>query len=113
MTSGDRLKQLESKVVVVAVHPGCVRTDFTRHMSAFMQIGNMLFAPIMYTLQKTRTQGAYSTLHALFDEAIEGGRVYFHGTLLRRVNPHINNEKDIQKLWDVSCELTGGALKLE
>jgi hypothetical protein len=57
------LEASKSSVTCFAVHPGCVRTEVTRHMNAFMQIGNALFSPVLATLQKTPKQGAYSSVH--------------------------------------------------
>ena len=53
----------KSSVTCYAVHPGCVRTEVTRHMHPLMQLGNALFAPILATLQKTPEQGAFSSVY--------------------------------------------------
>jgi hypothetical protein len=59
-------------VTCFSVHPGCVRTEVTRHMNAFMQIGNALFAPVLSAMQKTPEQGAYSSVHVATSPTVTG-----------------------------------------
>lgn len=110
------LRAQGSKVCVVAVHPGCVRTEFTKNMAWWMVIGNMLAAPLLCTLMKNRQQGAYSTLHAALAESsseesptaggVTSGGVYFHGEPYRNVSKAARNDAEAAKLWTVSKEIT-------
>jgi len=109
-----------SSVVVLAVHPGCVRTEITKNMNYYMQIGNYLASPIMSMIQKSREQGAYSTLHALlaptlttedvnsdsFTYGVIGGGVYFQGAPLRYVHSMAHDEELAKRVWQVSEEIT-------
>ena len=76
-----RLSEQGSAVKCFAVHPGCVRTTVTRHMSSTMQLLNSIFAPIVSSLQKTPEQGSYTSVYAAtspeLDDA-EGGGLLFH-----------------------------------
>jgi len=104
-----RLKDTGSPIKCFAVHPGCVRTTVTRHMSPVMQFLNTLFAPIVSSLQKTPEQGSYTSIYAAtaseLDEA-EGGGLYFH---CRPILPS-RGASDLtaaQSLWTLSEKLTG------
>lgn len=91
------------------MHPGCVRTDVTRHMSSFMQIGNYLATPIMKTLQKTPEEGAYCTIHVATSPEVDkerGGDMYFHCSVFPTSKASENIE-DAKKLWDLSEKLVG------
>ena len=86
-----RLEVVGSRVTCNAVHPGCVRTDVTRNMNAFMRIGNMLAAPIMWTLQKTGEQGAYSSIYAATSpELTNKGGLYLFDRDILNMNPAKN-----------------------
>ena len=108
-----------SKVVVVAVHPGCVRTEITKNMNYYIQIMNNMASPIMSMIQKSREQGAYSTLHALLaplssecggnsDEmySVVGGGVYFQGVPLRYVNVMAHDAELAKAVWRISENIT-------
>jgi len=99
-----------SRVTVNCVHPGCVRTDVTRHMNAFMRIGDAIFAPIMRTLQKTPEQGAYCSVYVATsaDLTSRTGDYYFHCSATKMSSAALN-EEDCLKLWKVSEEITQSA----
>ncbi len=107
----DHLIRLDAKgsaVTSYSLHPGCVRTEVTRNMNAFMQIGNYLATPIMVFLQKTPEEGAYCTLHVLLNNhsASAKGGYFVHGRLVP--SSKASNDKQLaKKLWDVSEQLTG------
>jgi retinol dehydrogenase-12 len=106
-----RLKERNSAIKVYAVHPGCVRTEFTRGMSWFLHIGNMIATPVMMLLEKSASQGAAGVVHVAVDPFIASknewnGEYFFHGKLA----PLIKAAKDksaADKLWTISEGLTG------
>jgi len=101
-----RLKAEGSKVTVNAVHPGCVRTDFTRHMSIFLRVGDAIFTPIMKTLQKTPSEGAYCSLHVATSPLVQGitGEYFFHSKPCAAGKPGTQavNDADAERLWKLS-----------
>ncbi len=104
-----RLELVGSRVTCNAVHPGCVRTDVTRNMNAFMRIGNTLAAPIMWTLQKTSEQGAYSSIYAATSpELTNKGGIYLFHCSPTKVNIAALDLKDNDLLWRLSEEIVNG-----
>lgn len=96
-------------IEAVSVHPGCVRTEVTRHMHWLMQLGNAIFAPLMRTLQKTPSQGAYTSVHcAIGDLAVtrEINPPYYFHCQPAECYEAARNEEDARKLWEVSEFLT-------
>ena len=102
-----RLKLSKSKITCNAVHPGCVRTEVTRNMNAFMQIGNALAAPIMWTLQKTPEQGAYCSIYAATSpELVNNSGLYLFHCEAMKMNKAALDVQDNDLLWKVSQEVT-------
>jgi retinol dehydrogenase 12 len=95
------------RITCNVVHPGCVRTEVTRNMSSWVQMGNYLAAPIMMLLQKTPAQGAYCSVFAATSASIvdDGGGYYFH-CQKERASPHSKDEEANKRLWELSEELT-------
>ncbi len=92
-----------------SLHPGCVRTEVTRNMSSFLQIGNMLAAPIMCTLQKTPEQGAFCSVHVATSPSLDGlrgGEHFFH-CRPARVSEAAQSEAAAAQLWTLSEKYTG------
>lgn len=104
-----RLHAEGSTVRCFAVHPGCVRTEVTRNMSAFMQVGNRLATPIMRTLQKTPPEGAYCSLHAATAPELSGlrGGEYFMNCRPVAASEAAADETAAAQLWELSERLTG------
>jgi hypothetical protein len=110
----NRLLAKGKNIACFAVHPGCVRTDVTRNMSWWMQLGNKLATPIMMLLQKTPPQGAYGSICAatdpeLYEDRSKWGHYFFHCQLSKNSKVS-DDEETAKKLWDVSEKLTGLAL---
>lgn len=111
-----RLTARHSTVTCFAVHPGCVRTDVTRHMNAFMQIGNALCSPILASLQKTPPEGAYTSVHVATCPELAAhpnkyaGKLFFHCELFP-VSEAAKDDAAALRLWHLSEELTGLAAK--
>ena len=102
-----RLNQKGSRVTCNAVHPGIVRTDVTRHMSAFMQVGNWLATPVMKTLQKTPGEGAFCSVHVATAPSLQGvgGRFFVHCDSVP-LKASVRAD-DAAELWTCSERLTG------
>ena len=104
-------KRMEAKktgVTCNVVHPGCVRTEVTRNMNAFMRIGDQIAAPFMKLIQKTPEQGAYCSVHVATAKELEGigGKYYFNcdeGIL----GPAAKLGTESERLWKESEKLVG------
>lgn len=98
-----------SRVTAYAVHPGCVRTEVTRHMNSFMQAGNALCAPILQTMQKTPPEGAYGSVIVATAADLprsQAGQLFFHGKPIP-VSPAAMDDAAAEKLWAISERITG------
>lgn len=98
-----------ASVKCFAVHPGCVRTEVTRHMHPAMQFLNYLFSPLLTTLQKTPAQGAYCSVYAACSpelDAVPGGDMYFQCRPVA-VSDTASNMEAARMLWAISEKLTG------
>src|SRR5437867_4498965 len=106
-----RLRASGSKVRCFSLHPGCVRTEVTRNMSAFMRIGNAMAEPIMRTLQKTPEQGAYTSVHVATSPLLDGPDYqdggYFENCRKAEPSPAATDSGAAQALWTASEALTG------
>lgn len=104
-----RLTNKGSTVSCHSVHPGCVRTEFTRHMNPILQFLNKMVEPLLGLMQKSPPQGAYSSIHVATCpvKSLEpyGGH-YFHCTPAV-VSASALVEKEGEKLWMISENLTG------
>lgn len=103
-----RLISKNSKVTCNSVHPGCVRTEVTRNMNAFMRIGSEIATPIMMTLQKTPAEGAYNSIHVATSLELKdiGGLYFFHCRAIQVGQAALDDNAAI-KLWKISEEITG------
>ena len=106
----DRFDRKHSSMRCYAVHPGCVRTEFTRGLPWWMQLGNMIVAPILASLQKTPAQGAYGILEVLLNPEIDkterNGTYFFHGKKAP-LTPIAANYQVVDQLWELSEKMTG------
>jgi NAD(P)-dependent dehydrogenase (short-subunit alcohol dehydrogenase family) len=101
-----RLEAAESEVSATAAHPGWAGTDLQRH-SRIIRFFNAFFAqsPLM---------GALSTLRAATDPGARGGDYFgprgifeMRGCPVRvAASRAAGNERDAQRLWEVSEQLT-------
>jgi hypothetical protein len=79
-------------------------------MNYFMQIGNMLAAPIMITLQKTPEQGGFGIVYAVtkdFDVNHELQGNYIFNSEIAPMNPAAKDMVAAERLWKISEEYTG------
>jgi len=97
-------------LLVYAVHPGIVRTSVTKNMQWFLRIPNDIFGFLVATMQKTPTEGAYSTVYvaaaATPEPPIKNGS-YIVNCKPHPVLPCADSDADAKRLWDVSEELVG------
>ncbi|MBW2460422.1 MAG: SDR family oxidoreductase [Deltaproteobacteria bacterium] len=115
-------KHLEGTgVTAVSIHPGWVRTNLSKHtMPVWLQ--NTLARPVFKLMGMIEPwQGAQTSLHALLDDSIpeHNGEYYSQvglyrdkaakpgGWPLRSPNPIAHDDAVVDRLWDVSRELTG------
>jgi len=95
-------------VTVNAVHPGCVRTEVTRHMPLVMRVANIAIFPVLLLIQKTPKQGSVCTLDAVCNPVWSSvsGKYLFH---CQEVSCGEAAEKmeDAQALWELSEKVTG------
>jgi len=102
-----RLAAKNLQITANCLHPGFVRTEVTRHMSAFLFWGDKLATPIMLTLQKTPSQGAYCTLHVATSPTLERrGGLYFVNCDEAEPSAGATSGNDAARLWTLSEELT-------
>lgn len=103
--------------ISVAVDPGYVRTDWTRHQASGNRFNRFLAFLLGITLRITGQSvemGALPLLRATVDPEVKGGE-YFNpggrrntGYPVRAESSEASyNEKDAKKLWEISEELTG------
>ena len=93
-------------VTVAAVHPGLVRTNVTRNLPAWMQLGNRVFGWALQQLQKTPAQGAWCTVHCATAVDLPTGG-YWVNRRLETLRPAAKSEKDAAALWNLSAKLVG------
>jgi hypothetical protein len=94
---------------VYAVHPGIVRTNVTSNMVWYLRIPNNLFSWYIASIQKTSTQGAYSSVFcaaAPMDRLPTSGSV-IHNCKLQATTDVAESRSDAKRLWQVSEQLTG------
>lgn len=91
-------------VTTYAVHPGVVRSELPRRMSAPLRVGYKLITPFL----KTPAQGAATSIHCATAPGLEGASgSYFAGSRRRRVLGPGRNDAAARRLWEVSAELVG------
>jgi NAD(P)-dependent dehydrogenase (short-subunit alcohol dehydrogenase family) len=106
-----RLRTRGSKAIAVAAHPGLAATELGRHQSGFSQALMRPLAPLLNSAEA----GAWPTLAAATDPAVEGGQYFGPGKFLemrgsaKQVDSS-DRSKDpalAKRLWDLSIDLTG------
>lgn len=128
----EMARRYSGKIVSLAVHPGTVRTEVTRHMPFWLKAGNDAFAWLVAACQKTVAQGAWCSVSAATmdvdvalmssveldakeergeeedknDDGIPNGAYLYNGKV-RQTDPYTYNEADASKLWDMSEKLVG------
>ncbi|XP_062907355.1 retinol dehydrogenase 12 isoform X2 [Mobula hypostoma] len=93
----------DTKVTVNSVHPGCVRSELTRHSSCLAVVWK-----ILTFLIKTPKEGAQTSIYcAVTEELDEVSGKHFSDCQPASVAPQGKNDETAKKLWDVSCKLLG------
>ena len=104
-----RMEAKKSGITCNVVHPGCVRTEVTRNMSAFMRIGDMIATPFMKLIQKTPGQGAYCSVYVATAKELEGvGGKYYFNCAEGILGPAAVTGTASERLWKESEQLVGG-----
>jgi retinol dehydrogenase 12 len=94
---------------VFAIHPGIVRTNVTSNMQWFWRIPNEMFAIFVATMQKTPSEGAYSTvfLSAAPTLDLPPNGSYIVNCKQHPALPIAESTKDAERLWRISEHLVG------
>ena len=92
---------------VASVHPGYVRSDFTREIRAFPY--NILFLilyPIHYLTARTEWYGAQTTLNLCYmdDESFSSGQ-YYDNCVVSKMNPDALNDQKIDIYMNYTKEI--------
>jgi hypothetical protein len=100
---------------VVSLHPGVVRTNLLREMTAegfgkVINIALFFVYPLYWFFTKSSFEGCQTTLHALFSESVENG-AYYADCKKDQENPNVTQE-NWEKLWQVSEKLCGVTFKV-
>jgi NAD(P)-dependent dehydrogenase (short-subunit alcohol dehydrogenase family) len=103
----QELKRKHPHIFVYAVHPGIVRTNVTSNMQWYLRIPNDVFGFLVKTMQKTPTEGAYSTVSVAASPMSELPPT---GSYIVNCQPHplldfATSSEDAAKLWNISHEL--------
>lgn len=97
----------ETDVVVIAVHPGVVKTELGRHLSITKSyLASFVLAPIAWLVFKTPQQGAQTTIHCAVADDIESG-FYYSDCKPKEPADQAKNDAVAKKLWEVSADLVG------
>ncbi len=108
-----RFLSSSTDVIALAAHPGIAATELANHL--FFNLISWLIQPIMKLIFQSSAMGALPSLRAALDPEAKGGQYYGPNgkgeksgyPVLVDSNSSSKNEKDAQKLWEISEELTG------
>lgn len=94
---------------VLAVHPGIVRTNVTSNMQWYWRVPDSIFGVFVMAMQKTPTEGAYSTV---FASAAPESDLPPTGSYVSNCRPcqpsaSASSQDDALRLWQVSADLVG------
>jgi len=101
-----------TNVTVNALHPGVIRTELGRNLSLsygwMFKIVEFLFVPFYFWLFKSSKQGAQTTIYCAVSDTLSGvtGK-YFSDCKEKQLRPFATNDRDAQRLWDMSEKLCG------
>ena len=94
-------------VTVVAVHPGVVKTELSRHLSFTKSyLASFSLAPIVWLFFKNPRQGAQTTIHCAVADDIESG-LYYSDCKPKEPAEQAKDDAVAKKLWEVSADLVG------
>ena len=112
-----RLESTDIECIAVAVDPGFVRTNWTRHQASgtrFNKFMAFLLGIGLRILGQSVEMGGLSILRAAVDPGVKGGEYYNPGGRMNTGYPvraesseASQNENDAKKLWNISEDLTG------
>jgi hypothetical protein len=71
-TKALSVKIPSSKGLVLALHPGVVRTDITRHIK-FLEYIILFFYPIYWLFTKSSFEGAQTILYTILSNEVKSG----------------------------------------
>lgn len=83
-------------------------------MNIFMRYGNMLAQPLLATLHKTPSQGAYTSIYCAIDPDLEGiGGKYFFHCQAYPLSSYCMNDSIAYQLWDIMEKLIKNKYNIE
>ena len=106
-----RLSAADSSTIAVGCHPGIADTDLARHLPGVVRFAVPLFRPFF----NSAAAGAWPTLMAATDPAVEGG-AYLGPTKrnetagragVARATTDARDDARAVRLWELSIEMTG------
>ncbi len=106
MFTYELARRLDGKPVTVnALHPGFVRTGFTRHAQGFSQ---KIFRVIAKLFAKSPEEGATTSIQLATSDELRGvsGQYFIKSKPVDSNSPSYDKEVQ-QKLWDISLDMTG------
>ncbi|XP_076146240.1 retinol dehydrogenase 12 isoform X1 [Alosa pseudoharengus] len=93
-----------SGVTVYSLHPGVVRTELWRHLSAPVRLAVRVFS----ACTKTSSQGAQTSIYCAVDPALEeesGG--YYSDCAPARCSRAARDDEMAERLWELSGQMLG------
>ncbi|XP_067861837.1 retinol dehydrogenase 12-like [Heptranchias perlo] len=103
--TSELARKLEgTDVLAFSLHPGVVRTELSRHLSAAARFGMAMMRPFT----KSPTSGAQTTVYCAVAQGLEWETGQYFSDCSRADCSHAaTNDEAAKKLWDVSCQMLG------
>jgi hypothetical protein len=109
LNSKEQSRWWPQHVMVLAVHPGIVRTNVTSNMNWYWHYPDVMFAWFVASMQKLLAEGAYNSVYRAcppLEELPPSGSYMMNGQehLIHKLADSIDDAKG---LWEVSEQLVG------
>lgn len=88
-----------------ALHPGLVRTNFTKNMPWYLYYPNIVFSFFLIMLQKSPECGAYTTVYCAVTDEENDDLCYFVNSKKQPLDKLALDDNDARELWKLSCQL--------
>jgi NAD(P)-dependent dehydrogenase (short-subunit alcohol dehydrogenase family) len=97
------------ELLVFAVHPGIVRTNVTSNMVWYLRIPNGIFAWYVASIQKTSSQGAFSSVLCATapKDMLPPSGSFVHNCKSQSISGIAESKIDGKRLWQASDVLVG------
>lgn len=110
--TGELAKKLKNtNVTTYSVHPGAIRSEAGRYLADTFGWKAHIFIYLLYPwalwFLKNTEEGAQTSIYCAVEENLSHlSGSYFKDCKPKKLLPHALNEKDANKLWDLSEKLT-------